>query len=398
MSNEYWPNVPGTTRMTDGGTVHFAKHFSEYLTSEGHEWIGLVHTVVPTEQKTSVRKLVAIENKSFYECTFPASRRDVFQTLEKRQDPCVWFGEQIQQIRRFMKRAKADILFLNGYSILAWMMLEAAAQEGIPIVIQHAGIAQIEYELYKHLYSNMFRKMYLDMERRTVELASKQVFLNEFSRKMFCEKVAPVPKEQSIIIPLPFDASFVEKGATSERPRVQKTTNVFTIGCVARWDRIKNHKAILALAKEAKKEGLPWKWKTITRIPESMTHHRFKQAYRKAIEVVPPMDRAALKEFYQSVDFLVLPSLFDVSPTVVMEAALVGRPTLISTGVGWVSEYSVCGLSPWIVDFRDPKKVIQRIRLLQKQPLSSQFRRQILTKHASKKVFDAYLRVFNAVR
>lgn len=396
LSNEYRSNVPGQSKIAHGGPGNFARTFSDYVVAAGHEWIGIVHEFAEQE-KTTIKKRPSAGSKSYYSCTFSHAHYMHPLHQEAKVDPRLWFAPQVDAIRKLIRRVKPDLLFLGGFSLYAWILLEAARQEGLPIVIQHSGISKTEFEQYKHLYTRAGRSLMLDLEREITRCAAKQVFLNEYSREYFRKQVADFPERQAMIIPLPYLGSFAKAPARKTVSSAHTKKTALTIGCVARWDRIKNHKAILQLAKAAKREKLPWTFKSVTSIPETAVEQAFKDAYRANIEVVAPMEQAGLTAFYQSVDVLVLPSKFDVSPTVVMEAALMGKPTLISKTVGWTSEYRDCGLSPWIVDFSDAKAVVRTLKRLAKKPVPNTFRRHILAKHAPKTVFAKYLNLFASV-
>ncbi|MFA5185458.1 MAG: glycosyltransferase family 4 protein [Patescibacteria group bacterium] len=394
LSNDYPTNLPSNSNIAPGGPAHFARAFSGYAVGCGHEWLGLIHQGTQ-EEKTGIVKDSTVDAKNYYIFSYPYKHFQSFIDSKKKIDPRAWFTPQINCIRKFIRRAKPDILFLNGFSVYAWQLLEAARQENLPTVIQHAGIAQVEFEQYKHLYTHAVRMSVLQMERDIVDAASKQVFLNAFSHEAFCKRVAPVPERQTAIIPLPYQEVFAKKYLKSTKKKT--TDKAAVIGCVARWDRIKNHDAILRLAIEAKRQKLDWKFKCVTKIPETRVQYRFKCSYKNAIEVVSPMPTSDLMDFYDSVDLLILPSHFDVSPTVVMEAALQRKATLISPNVGWISEYAACGQKEWIIDFTDAKRVVQRLRRLMKKPFPSRFRSIILNKHEPKKVFSAYLHLFKSV-
>lgn len=397
LSNDYHSNLPNSPHPSYGGTVNFARNFSTYVSEQGHEWIGLIHRL-NKDEKTTVKKEKGYLGRTYYSCSFSNTHYRSFLELEKRCDPRVWFAPQIKSVRQYIRRLQPDLLFLNGFPLFAWILLEAAAQEQVPIVIQHAGILRIEFEQYKHLYTNVGRAMLLDMEREIVALATKQIFLNEYSRDVYNKMIAPVPKKQALIIPLPYQEAFAEQAAQQQPKSVKKTDQTsVTIGCVARWDRIKNLRAFLRVAQEAKRQKLPWIFRSVINIPDTPVDARMKQSFKKMIDVLAPMSQAALVPFYQSLDLLILPSYFDVSPTVVMEGALLHKPTLISPTVGWTSEYRTCGLDDWIIDFTDEKKVVQQIRVLLKQPVSPRFRRFILSKHAPNRVFSKYLQVFTSV-
>jgi len=387
LSNDYRSNIPGESHIAHGGPANFARDFADFALLNGHTWTGLVqrgHDATATK----IVRAKKIGGKVFDDCFLPQTRYLPFLQQTK-TDPRVWFAEEIATLRTHIRKVSPDVLFLNGYSVYAWLLMEAAAQEGLPIVIQHAGIARVEFEQYKHLYSLAGRKAMLAMERDIVASATFQVFLNEYSKDAFSKIVARVPAKQALVIPLPYSRNLIDT-----KPLPQEKHEGITIGCVARWDRIKNHRALLGVAKEAKKRGLPWTVTAVTRIPDTKVDIRFKNDYRRTITLVPPMEQAALVDFYRSVDLCILPSHFDVSPTVVMEAALLGRPTLISAGVGWNTEYKKSGLGRWIVDFSDPAKVVRTIQARLKERPSPRFRKLLRATHAPNKVFAAYLRAF----
>lgn len=395
LSNDYASNVPAATVVGHGGPAQFAGAFSDFAAARGHAWIGIVlRAGEAADGETGFRVEAASGKKTYYAFTYPRPHLQAFMESRKAVDPRVRFAPQIEAVRALIREAAPDLLFLNGFSVFAWMLMEAARLEGLPVVTQHAGIAQVEFEVYKHLYSLAARRAVLRMEQEIVEVASKQVFLNAFSRAAYAERVAPVPKAQSVIIPLPYQKRFLAK-APARRGKAKADAPV--IGCVARWDRIKNHDAFFRLAKEAGRRKLGWTFRAVTKIPETAVQKRFKDAYRKAIEIVPPMPPAELLGFYRSVDLLVLPSHFDVSPTVVMEASLQGKTTAISPTVGWVSEYRANGLGGAIIDFSDETAALDRIRVLLKKEPSARFRRMVRAEHAPARVFAAYLRLFRSI-
>lgn len=393
LSNDYPSNLPRASKVAHGGTANFARAFSSYAVAHGHAWVGILRQDHKTGV-TRIRRHSVAGNATYYKAFLPASRIGTLLVREKRVNLREWLAEEIDALGTFMRRVRPDVLFLNGYDIHAWMLLQAASREGIPVVVQHAGIARIEFTLYKHLYTAAGMKMMLEMERDIVGSATIEVFLNAYSRDTFSSVVAPVPASQARIIPLPYLGVF-ERAPSGQARSPRALAGHVTIGCVARWDRIKNHKALLAVAKEARRLGLPWTFKAVTRIPDTSFNRRFKDAYRKAIEVVEPVRQTELPAFYRSVDAMVLPSIFDVSPTVVMEAALMGKPTLISPGVGWNSEYRAYGMADWIADFSDPARVVETLSTLLKKRLPVRFANMIRTKHAPDAVFAQYLRAFS---
>lgn len=391
LSNDYLANLPNATKVAHGGPANFARHFSAFTIAAGHEWIGFIQRSTQGE-KTLFRTALTLAHREYKSCFFPSAHMVTFFKLKQTKDLQLFFSNEIACLQRLIRESKPDILFLNGYSLCSWIMLQAASREHLPIVTLHAGIAAIENEIYKHLYSTEARLMLLEMEQDIVRYSSKQVFLNEFSYRVFCERVLAVPKAQAAIIPLPYEAKEWQKIPTTDNKL--HTQAEVRIGCVARWDRIKNHAAILDLAREAQKQQLPWHFESVTIVPKTKLFQRFKKEYQKRITVVPPMDRDALMAFYKRMDLLILPSRFDVSPTVVMEAAGAGKSTLISPTVGWVNEYKKCKLQNWIIDFDDPVAVVKRLKKLIQQPSIQMFQDSIRRSHAPTLVFQEYLHLF----
>ncbi|MEI6510450.1 MAG: glycosyltransferase family 4 protein [Candidatus Uhrbacteria bacterium] len=353
--------------------------------------MGIIRQDSGVSPVTRMRAVGSRGNRSYHKAHLPGSRIGTLLTKESRVRLEDYFAEELDVISGFVRRMRPDVVFLNGFDIHAWMILLAASREGIPVVAQHAGIARIEFMLYRHLYTRAGMAMMLEMERDIVKHATTEIFLNAYSRDTFASVVAPVPSRQATVIPLPFLGAFDAKRSVRARTTLAREDRL-TVGCVARWDRIKNHKALYAVAKEAKRLGLPWTFRAVTRIPDTAFDRRFKDSYRKLIDVVDPMRQTELPAFYRSIDLMVLPSVFDVSPTVVMEAALEGKLTLISPGVGWNSEYRACGMEEWIVDFSDPSSVVRRLLELSKKRPPARFANMVRTKHAPAAVFERFLK------
>ncbi len=395
LTNEYASNVPGSTGIGSGGPANFARSFGTYATKLGATWIGLIHEHGRVAHSPTIRTRFLQDSVRLFGFAIPEARYRGFLRMRRKQLPETWFAEELARIQRWMREERGDLLFLNGFSVFAWLLLKAAAREGIPVVIQHAGIATVEVDQYAHLFSRASREAMAEMEREVVELATRQVFLNAFSKRAFAAWVRPVPTAQAVIIPLPYDPLFAK--GRRRRKTTEPKKQAFVVGCVARWDRIKNHPAVLAIAQAAKKRGAPLTFRSVTKIPTTTVHAQVKARYRRLIEIVPPMDRTALAAFYRSVDVLLLPSHFDVSPTVVMEAALCGTPTLIAPHVGWVSEYRAQGMGTWIIGMEDPERVLDRLMRCAGRPPTDAFVAHLRKTHAPAAVFRTYLRLFRSL-
>lgn len=357
LSNDYLSSVPGSGYNVKGGPARFAVDFSGFALSRGHEWIGLVHQ--PEDGGRLYSELPSLPGKRFFAVHSQAATLEGLRALT---EPCAlgeFVPKEVAELQRLIVALRPDVLFLNGFSAYAWMLFAAAAQAGVPTVIQHAGIFTREVDEYRDLFTESGRELCHAMERDAAQRTTSNVFLNASSKAAFEQLVGLGGAEGSRIIPLPHTGWPFREGAFG--PTLSSTR---TLGAVARWDRIKNHDALLSLAESVTAKQLPWRLQSVTRIPETPAKADMKARYRELITVVPPMDHAALRSFYGSLDVLLVPSHFDVSPTVVMEGIACGLPALIAPQVGWVSAYEACGMEEWIVDFGDPERVIERLQKL----------------------------------
>ena len=252
--------------------------------------------------------------------------------------------------------------------------------------------------MHKDLYTKHGRKLMKDMERDSTRLAQAEIFLNVWSKNYYQRNIAVGSKHKTVVIPLPFDfATFQQLGTDTNSPTVAFDKEFFHIGTIARWDKIKNHKMILAIAKMAKKRSLPWKFHSVVAIPDSKKHRGARAEYAKYINVIPPVDRVGISNFCKSVDLLVLPSLFDVSPTVVLEALATDTPIMISPNTGYVHDFYAHGGKSWVIGPKNVKAAIRRISSLLGKHIPITLKKQIISKHDHKKVLASYLDVFTRV-
>lgn len=388
FSNDYRSSLPNTDFNVKGGPPRFSLDFSAYALAHGHTWVGLLHD---TTAKGPYESLGGGAGKTFFSVPVKAATYEALKGLRQNVSPYVFFADEIAIVEDILNVVSPDIVFINGFSAFAWILSVASSRLGIPVVIQHAGIWRKEVDLHAELFTPESRELCYVMEREAAEHVSANIFLNTFSQKAFEQIVGATRVANAHVIPLPhpgwpFADSFGPKANSSR-----------TLGIVARWDRIKNHEAVLALAEEIRSQSLPWRIHSVTSIPNTPIKTEFKNRYREFVEVVAPMNRDSLGEFFRASDALILPSHFDVSPTVVMEAIASGVPTLISPNVGWVSEYEECGMHSWIGDFSRPDTIVNQLQssFARSEWLeTSRFADYVKKWHNPSMVFSAYLALF----
>lgn len=333
--------------------------------------------------------------------------KNIILNLNKKEISRKQYIKEIQPlidlITEFVKSQNPNLVFLNGFSVSNWILMNVAHKLSIPSIIQHAGIWKKEVFISQKHFNSSIRNIFYSFERDTIDLVSHHVFLNEFSRNVFAdlhktEKILEKITKHSSIIPLPIENVFnVENIKNLDYP--VDVNNVINIGVVARWDNIKNHRAIYRLAK-CKKLPKNWKINVVTKIPESTINSDFKKQYAQSVNIVAPMNQAELNNFYKKMNIVLLPSNFDVSPTVVAESFLNGVPVIISDKVGWVSEYEKCNLSNHVIKTNSSggkiyDTILNTLQNREKNKKSyEKFVDYLQKRHNPETVFNEYFKLF----
>lgn len=391
FTNDYLANIPGSKMPAGGGTANFAKRFNAFLSGKGHHWIGLAFKFPPKEGKVMIRKEPnRLEGRDYYVMSITR----IGKTLGRARrafDPEKVFEKQITAIAKLLRKTEADVVFLNGYMITNWLILKAAQKENVPVAMQHAGILSREIDMYKEFFTATGRKLMKDMEREVSEVVDAEIFLNDWSRRYYEKHVTKTHRSRTKIIPLPVDFK------NYCRSKEKKNGGQINIGIIARWDRIKNHEAVATMAEEARKSGLPWKFHSVTVIPDSKKKARLKNRYRKNVEIVPPLDQKGIEKFCHRMDLLILPSHFDVSPNVVLEAVGCGTPIAISENVGFVDAFRKHDAKDWIINFNDPVMALRKINGIMGREMPAKLRKSLKSDHDSTKIFNRYVRLFREI-
>lgn len=398
LSNGFPTNMPDSENVSQGGPANFARLFSAYIKKNTKDrWIGIMFQTTNLKT-TELEKVFTFPRINYYKLYFPGQQLQDITQAETKIDPALILKKSIEVLADLIRQKKPDVVFLNGFGLFNWMLLKAAQQTGVPVVIQHAGIWTKELWIHKALYSVAGRKIMEKMERDSSELTAAEIFLNEWSRDYYHKNVAKRLDKQNYIIPLPFNFSVFKKLSTNKiDSQFFFDEQKLHIGVIARWDEIKNHKLIFSLAKEAKKLQLPWQIHTITNIPDQLKSQNIKKQYEKIIDVIAPLDRAGISDFCNSVDLLLQPSLFDVSPTVVLEAIASNTPIAISQNVGYVHDFKTYQAKDWILS-NDTSSVIKQIKKIANKPMPATLKKRLRTAHDNERVFASYLNLFTKVK
>jgi len=394
-------NLPGSTIIAQGGPERFAQNFTSFF-QENVPDIELVSILFSDNKKREdiyVRKTTA--SRDYYEVVFP--KTSLHESYGKNFTKVAFLSfltPWLEQVNQVFEHTDPDIVFLNGYNISNWFILETAYRRRVPVCIQHAGIAKKELLGAQRHFSPSVRRILIGFEKEIIKKSAYQIFLNVFSRDVFFE-IHNTPLDSRLqkkisIVPLPVDI-------TPVTPINLASKSEYHIGMVARWDSIKNHRAILRLATFIKNKKLSLQLEVVTKWRVDLVS-AFKDRYEKVVTIVPQMLPDSLPHFFEKQDITIIPSNFDVSPTVLMESLLAGTPAIISDRVGWVSDYHTFGLSDMIIRPTASGRTIAETidRLVQHKdtyiPRFQKLQQKILKDHNPANVFPQYYQIFKRLK
>ncbi|MFO0765149.1 MAG: glycosyltransferase family 4 protein [Patescibacteria group bacterium] len=390
LANDYEANLPGSDKLGTGGPARFSKQLALAITEAGHSYTGV--TFANRDIKRPLVNTVTSHGHARYlRMRVPNAEYQGITKAKKTIHPLKQLAASIEAFRKVIQNERPDIVFINGVDLRVWTLLVASYLEGVPVVQKYAGIWSKELDAYQHLYSKPAMSAMKAMEKSIPDYATMQVFLNAYCENVFSKEIAASPKNKRTIIPLPVEFS-------TDKARSAKKTGTVRIGIVARWDRIKNHEAVLALAEEIHRQGLNMEIHAITKIPKTKKFLEFKNRYKTLIKIHPHADAKGVLKFFSCMDIAILPSHFETAGFVVLEAASQGIGTIISKHVGWVDDYKATGNNQWIGDFSKPKTIVKKITELAGKPLSKPLLRKFKKEHDPKRVFNDYLKLFKSLK
>lgn len=388
LSNDGQANVPGTKSILSGGRSRFARLFSNFVIQKNHRWIGVISKIVESD-KPRAQRIRAGKNREYWQLSTPQQYNRRLRYAQTKISAEEIYRPVIDKCKKIIETTKPDIIFINGTSSFPWIFLTAGHEMNIPIVTQHAGILKAEITRRKNKLTARGLKLICDMEKDFAKFSDRNIFISRLSQRIFNRQLCRIKPAQSTVISLPYDPKFIVKKKNKQNPKSD-----LQIGIVARWDDIKNHEAVIRLAKLAKKKKLPWTFQAVTEIYPNKKQAALQQEYQRYIKIKKPGDIKMLKKFYSQMDMMILPSHLETLGFVVMEAALSGTATIISPHVGWVDDYQKLKMSDWIGDFNKPQSILATIRKNLNKGVPHQFLKFILKNNKPEIIFNQYIKLF----
>ena len=164
-----------------------------------------------------------------------------------------------------------------------------------------------------------------------------------------------VSKKKSIFIPIGFNIS------ENFNIKSSKQEDIFTIGCVARWDRQKNHRNLLEALKILDDKEINYHC-LMASIGIDDTNPELKQVID---EVGNNRDKLSLlgyvddiNDIFSKIDLNILPSSGEAFPNIIAESMAKGI-LCVGTDVGDIAD--IIGEYGWIVPKKDPNALANAI-------------------------------------
>ena len=217
-----------------------------------------------------------------------------------------------------------------------------------------AKIAGVQYILWEVVASNLDSDVMNFTSRMIVKL---NAYLSGIlpNKIIYCAKSAiqvheqkGFKKEKSIFIPIGFNIS------ENFNIKSSKQEDIFTIGCVARWDRQKNHRNLLEALKILDDKEINYHC-LMASIGIDDTNPELKQVID---EVGNNRDKLSLlgyvddiNDIFSKIDLNILPSSGEAFPNIIAESMAKGI-LCVGTDVGDIAD--IIGDYGWIVPKKDP--------------------------------------------
>jgi glycosyltransferase involved in cell wall biosynthesis len=285
----------------------------------------------------------------------------------------------VETTKNILRQESPDVVLINGTYFVPWILMTAAKEIGIPVVTRYAGILQKEV-VHK---SYFVRRRLLKHERWLASVSDAVIFPSTLCRHVVEAEILKRPVKRGIVIPNP----------VADVPRApRRAPHRYTIAAIGRWTPIKNFQAFIALHEELLRQNFAHKAIMVT------SFHDKKFPVPETIERIDPMSQEALRNFYRSIDLLVMPSHFETFGNVAAEALVHGTSVLVSRNVGFGEILHKAGLSRMIApSFDSPEEVAAAVKRLRKTRVTKKEREKVVRLLEPTLVHNSILKVLRRV-
>lgn len=284
----------------------------------------------------------------------------------------------IDTYAEYIREIRPDCIVINGTYAMPWCLLQAARAWGkASIVIHYHGILSKEVE---HWQDPRAKGLMEAMEREFDIPEALYIFPSQLARETVEREVYRHPILHALVVPNPVPDHFFE---------ARRKRRSFSIGMVARWNKIKNVDVLLSLARYAKRKKEMPNFPLVTNLPQS--HEEYVKV-ASLLDLKDPIPHHKLAHFYSSLGVLLLPSRFETYGNVAQEALAAGTPVLVSAAAGVAETLHFVGLGGWVHDFSSTAQVFEAAVNLAMTTVPHHARQLLQVAFSNTAVFKTYFR------
>jgi colanic acid/amylovoran biosynthesis glycosyltransferase len=186
-----------------------------------------------------------------------------------------------------------------------------------------AQLLGISFSMTLHGSDLLLHDAYLNLK---LENCAFCVTISEFNRKFILRRFAHIPPEKLVLQRMGVDCPSMPAGT----PPAKSVASCFRLLCVGRLQAVKNHAFLIRACRLLKDRGLNFSCDLAGDGPERCELERLIRKLDLAAEVrlLGHIPRAKLDGLYERADLVVLTSLSEGIPLVLMEAMAHGKPVL----------------------------------------------------------------------
>ena len=295
--------------------------------------------------------------------------------------------EIIPQLRTLVSQRRPDVIWSN--SIKSHFIVRSAG-------LRHSA----GWIAFHHGYTATDAKMllYNQLDRWSLPAADRVLT----SSQAFSEELRNVPAQRIQVQRMPVRAAEAvpEERQAELRRRLGLRPGTRVLLCVARLSREKGHAVLLpAFARmRAVAPQIPLKLVLVGTGPEQVRIEKMSRALHLHDSAVLAGHQADVAPYYAIADVVLLPSLSEGCPNVLLEA-MAARVPVVASAVGGVPEIVVNEKDALLVKANDPEALAQAtLRLLTDPALHTRLAEagpDVLSRHSPKAYFESLVSVFS---
>lgn len=269
-------------------------------------------------QKIQFDFLVVYEEKQFYDDEINELGGHIYRMSFREDLNLIKFKNDLQQF--FQEHNNYRIVHCHAYTI-GYFCLKAAKMAGIKVRIAHSHSNLMTNDIKKY-----FKKI---MQKLFVLYATDLLACSEEAGKYLFHK-----KKFNVLKNAIESSKFISNLTIRERVRNElKLSHSFVVGHVGRFKPEKNHKFLIDIFGEIKKQQANSKLLLIGNNDSSEEIEKYICDNGYINDVVIMKNRKDVNDLYQAMDLFIFPSKYEGLGIVAIEAQSAGVSVLCSTGV-----------------------------------------------------------------